>query len=177
MESARAGIHLDDYEGIVGVEVIDELRVLADRVRGRHLQNINSTAVGGGVAEILTRMVPLLRELGVTATWDVMKGGEAFFDVTKALHNALHGKAETITERMQECYRETTDANLRQMDFTGDVILVHDPQPAGLIARKKDVGRAWVWRCHIDVSTPDAGAWKFLAPYVEQYDASIFCNE
>lgn len=174
MESTKAGIHLADYEPIVGTAVLDELRVLAGRVQGRHLQNINSTAVGGGVAEILTRMVPLLRELGVKTTWDVIKGDEAFFDVTKAFHNALHGKSETITEEMLDCYRETTEANLTQLDFTGDVVWVHDPQPAGLIARKKEAGRKWVWRCHIDVSTPDARAWKFLAPYVDQYDASIF---
>jgi trehalose synthase len=174
MESTKTGIRLADYESVVGAEVLDELRVVADRVRGRRLQNINSTAVGGGVAEILTRMVPLLRQLGVDATWDVIKGGEAFFETTKAFHNALHGKPETITEAMLECYRETTEANLSQLNFTGDVIWVHDPQPAGLIARKREIGGRWVWRCHIDVSTPDARVWNFLAPYVEQYDASIF---
>ena len=174
MESTKPGIQLADYESIVGTAVLDELRVVASHVKGRWLQNINSTAVGGGVAEILTRMVPLLRELGVKTTWDVIKGDESFFDVTKAFHNALHGKAETITPRMLDCYRETTEANLRQMEFPGDVIWVHDPQPAGLIARKKDVGRHWVWRCHIDVSTPDPRVWNFLAPYVEQYEASIF---
>jgi trehalose synthase len=119
-------------------------------------------------------MVPLLRELGVKTTWDVIKGDESFFDVTKAFHNALHGRPETITEEMLDCYRETTAANLRQMDLAGDVIWVHDPQPAGLIARKGEAGRKWVWRCHIDVSTPDARAWNFLRPYVDQYDASIF---
>jgi trehalose synthase len=167
------GTRLTDYESIVGAEVLDELHVVADRVRGRRLQNVNSTAVGGGVAEILTRLVPLLKELGVEATWDVIKGDEAFFDVTKALHNALHGKPEALTEQMFQCYRDTTEANLRQMDFTGDVVWVHDPQPAGLIARKREAA-AWVWRCHIDVSAPAAGAWDFIAPYVEQYDASIF---
>jgi trehalose synthase len=170
----KAGGQLVDYEDVVGAEVINELRVVADRVRHRRLQNINSTAVGGGVAEILTRMVPLLRELGVTTTWDVIKGDDRFFDVTKAFHNALHGKPESITPEMLECYRETTDANLKQMEFTGDVIWVHDPQPAGLIARKRVGGPAWVWRCHIDVSTPDPRVWEFLAPYVAQYDASIF---
>src|SRR3990170_4423456 len=114
MDSTSSGIHLADYENIVGADVLDELRVVAGRVQGRRLQNINSTPVGGGVAEILTRMVPLLRELGVTATWDVIKGDQEFFDVTKAFHNALHGKPETITDEMLECYRETTKANLRQ---------------------------------------------------------------
>ncbi|MBI4893374.1 MAG: glycosyltransferase [Acidobacteria bacterium] len=164
---------LKDYEAIVGADVLDELRVVADCVRGRRLQNINSTAVGGGVAEILTRMVPLLRELGVEATWDVIKGDGAFFEVTKALHNALHGKPEKFSEQMYQCYRDTTEANLRQMELTDDIVWVHDPQPAGLIARKRDAAR-WVWRCHIDVSSPMEEAWKFLAPYVEQYDASIF---
>jgi trehalose synthase len=173
MESSRAEICLADYEGVVGAEVLDELRVVAERVRGRRLQNVNSTAVGGGVAEILTRMVPLLRDLGVNATWDVIKGDDAFFDVTKALHNALHGKPVDLTEEMFQCYRDTTEANLRQMDVTGDVVWVHDPQPAGLIARKKEAA-GWVWRCHIDVSTPATDAWQFIAPYVERYDASIF---
>lgn len=174
MEPTSNGVRLTDYQEIVGADVIEELRVVASRVEGRVLQNINSTAVGGGVAEILTRMIPLLKELGVAATWDVMKGDEAFFDVTKAIHNALHGTAERITDEMIECYRRTTAANLRQMELSDGVILVHDPQPAGLIARKPDVGRAWVWRCHIDVSTPDRRTWQFLAPMIEQYDACIF---
>lgn len=174
MDSTRTACQLADYEDVVGTDVVDELRVLATHVRGRRLKNINSTAVGGGVAEILTRMVPLLRELEVDASWDVMKGDESFFAVTKAFHNALHGKRETITDEMLDCYRWTMEVNLRQMDFDSDVFMVHDPQPAGLIIRKSEIGRRWVWRCHIDVSTPDAQVWEFLAPYVDQYDASLF---
>jgi trehalose synthase len=167
-------IKLDDYTDIVGREVITELRTLAERVRGRTLQNINSTPVGGGVAEILTRLVPLLRELGVQASWDVIKGDQAFFNVTKAFHNALHGAREEISDAMLESFRATTEANLREMNLTGDVILIHDPQPLGLVLRKPEVGRSWVWRCHIDISTPDPCVWNFLRPYVEQYDVSIF---
>lgn len=165
---------LQDYQEIVGPEVIDEMKVVAARVGNRSLQNINSTPVGGGVAEILTRFIPLLRELGIDATWDVIKGNQAFFNVTKAFHNALHGKQEEISEEMLEVFRETTEANLREMNLTGDVILVHDPQPAGLIAKKKEIGRQWIWRCHIDISSPDRRVWNFLRPWVEQYDASIF---
>ncbi|MCC6862605.1 MAG: glycosyltransferase [Bryobacterales bacterium] len=165
---------LQDYQEIVGPEVIDEMKVVAARVGSRSLQNINSTPVGGGVAEILTRFIPLLRELGIDATWDVIKGNQAFFNVTKAFHNALHGKQEEISEEMLEVFRETTEANLREMNLTGDVILVHDPQPAGLIAKKKEIGRQWIWRCHIDISSPDRRVWNFLRPWVEQYDASIF---
>jgi len=169
---------LDDrlarYAEIVGPENIEELRVLADYVSGRKLQNINSTPVGGGVAEILTRMVPLLRELGVDATWDVIKGDQAFFDVTKAFHNALHGKPERITPEMFEVYRATLAENLASMDIRADVIILHDPQPAGLVEQRREIGGHWVWRCHIDVSSPQSDVWEFLKPYVEQHDAAIF---
>ena len=167
-------IRLQDYQEVAGPGVIEELRVLADRVAGRRMQHINSTPVGGGVAEVLTRLVPLIRELGLEASWDVIKGDQAFFSVTKAFHNALHGKPEEITEEMFDIFRANTEMNLRDIDFTGDVIFVHDPQPAGLVLRKKELGRHWVWRCHIDVSAPQPGVWNFLRPYVEQYDAAIF---
>ena len=167
-------VTLQDYAAITGNDVIDELRMIAERVNHRTLQNINSTPVGGGVAEILTRMIPLLKELGVRASWDVIKGDQAFFNVTKAFHNALHGAKETITREMLDCFVETTEMNLREMNLYGDVILVHDPQPAGLIERRTQIGRKWIWRCHIDVSTPDRMVWDFLAPMVEKYDASIF---
>lgn len=167
-------VTLRDYEEVVGPEVIHEIRTLAEYVRHKSLQNINSTPVGGGVAEILTRLVPLLRELGIQASWDVIKGDEAFFNVTKAFHNALHGNRENITDKMLEVYRENTAMNLRDMALTGDVIMIHDPQPAGLILRRPEVGRQWIWRCHIDVSNPDPTVWEFLRPYVEHYDAAIF---
>lgn len=167
-------IGLQDYREVVGAQAIDELLVIAERLRGRRLQNINSTPVGGGVAEILTRMIPLLRELGVDATWDVIKGDQAFFNVTKAFHNALHGKPEEITEEMFATFRETTEMNLREVNFSGDHVLIHDPQPAGLIACRQEHGGHWAWRCHIDVSSPDPRVWDFLKPYVEQYDVSIF---
>jgi len=133
---------LSEYEEIVGRAVMEELWVVAEKVRHRCLQNINSTPVGGGVAELLTRIVPLLRELGVDARWDVIKGGQAFFEVTKAFHNALHGSKEPITEKMFETFRAANEANLREMRFTGDVVLIHDPQPAGLVQRRKEIGRS-----------------------------------
>lgn len=167
-------VQLDNYREIAGAEVLDELHIVADRVRHLSLQNINSTPVGGGVAEILTRMIPLLKDLGINASWDVIKGDEAFFNVTKAFHNALHGAKETITDEMLDCFRENTEMNLRDMDLHGDVMFIHDPQPAGLIARRREIGKKWAWRCHIDVSTPDPRVWNFLRPMVEQYDASLF---
>jgi trehalose synthase len=165
---------LADYQDVVGPGVIDELRAVADRVAGRRFQHINSTPVGGGVAEILTRLVPLLRELGIDATWDVIKGDQAFYNVTKAFHNALHGKPEEITSEMFDTFRENNEMNLKNMQLTGDVILIHDPQPAGLILKRKEIGKQWIWRCHIDVSNPEPRVWNFLRPYVQQYDAAIF---
>ena len=165
---------LEDYRQAVGSDVIEELLLLADRVKHRRLQHINSTAVGGGVAELLTRLVPLFRGLGIDTTWDVIKGDQAFFEVTKAFHNALHGGNETITEEMFEVYRETTNMNLYDLGRAGDLVVVHDPQPAGLIARKEETGGYWLWRCHIDVSTPHPAVWEFLKPYVERFNASIF---
>lgn len=165
---------LELYEAVAGREMVNELRVVAERVRGRRLQHVNSTAVGGGVAEILTRMLPLLRELGVDSRWDVIKGDQAFFEVTKAFHNALHGAPVRVTEEMRAIYRATMAENLRAVDFSGDVIVLHDPQPAGLVECRNRIGGHWVWRCHIDVSAPRAEAWEFLKPYVEQHDAAIF---
>ena len=167
-------VTIQDYAEAAGPAVIEELRTLADRVRGRSMRHINSTSVGGGVAEILTRMIPLLRDLGIDARWDVIKGDQAFYNVTKAFHNALHGKTEEITEQMLEIFRATTEMNLREVDLDSDVIVIHDPQPAGLIERKKEMGRHWIWRCHIDVSTPQPDVWNFLRPWVEQYDAAVF---
>lgn len=165
---------LQDYEEVTGPGVIEELRVLAGRVRGRRMQHINSTSVGGGVAEILTRMIPLLRELETDAHWNVIKGDQAFFNVTKAFHNALHGKPEEITADMFEVFRATTAMNLRELDFDGDVMVIHDPQPAGLVQCRNGAGRNWIWRCHIDVSAPQADVWNFLRPWIEQYDAAVF---
>jgi trehalose synthase len=167
-------VSLADYQEVVGTGAIDELKMLADRVSRRNIQHINSTSVGGGVAEILTRLVPLLRELGIDASWDVIKGDQAFYNVTKTFHNALHGKTGEITPQMLDVFRENTAMNVAEIRLTGDVIMVHDPQPAGLIELKKEGNSQWVWRCHIDVSHPDQTVWSFLRPYVEQYCAAIF---
>ena len=115
---------LSDYEPIVGKGIIDDLRLLGEKAGGRVVQNINSTAVGGGVAEILTRIVPLLGELGVDAKWDVIKGGESFFEVTKKFHNSLHGRKEKITSDMFKVFLENSQANLDQMDIYGDVVII-----------------------------------------------------
>jgi len=165
---------LRDYERYVGREVIEELELVAGRLSGVVVQNINSTAVGGGVAEILMRMVPLLHDLGVNAQWDVIKGGERFFEVTKKMHNALHGEHVEFSKEEIDLFVETNEMNARDMNLHGDIMFIHDPQPCGLVRRKKDLGRKWIWRCHIDFSHPDPFTWRFLKEYIEQYDVSVF---
>ena len=165
---------LTDYKEIVGPGVVEEIQALGERMRGRSMQHINSTPVGGGVAEILVRLIPLLRDVGIDARWDVIKGDQAFYNVTKAFHNALHGKPEEILPEMFDIFRANTEMNLREIRLDADVIFIHDPQPAGLVARKAEIGRRWIWRCHIDLSSPQRDVWEFLRPYIQQYDAAIF---
>lgn len=172
--SLQSKSRLQDYEPIVGRSRIEELRMLSEQLAGRIVQNINSTFVGGGVAEILEHMVPLLNQLGVDARWEVIRGSDEFFEVTKKFHNALHGNAEKISKQDFALFSEVTQQNLEEVRFYGDILFVHDPQPVGLIARKKEIGRKWVWRCHIDVSNPDRKVWKFLRGFVVDYDAAVF---
>jgi len=126
------------------------------------------------VAEILSRMVPLLDQLGVDARWNIVSGDDKFFQVTKKFHNALHGRPETITSQDFELFMATTQKNIESVALNGDIIYVHDPQPIGLVSRKKEIGRKWIWRCHIDLSHPDQRVWDFLYPFIVQYDAAVF---
>jgi len=161
------------YAPFVGEATIEDLRLLGDRLRGRRVQNINSTAVGGGVAEILNRLIPLFREVGVDASWDVIRGGEAFFAVTKTIHNALHGQPVALTDQDIAVFREATEENARNVTLSDDIVFIHDPQPAGLIEKRKP-GTHWIWRCHIDLSAPSPAVWEFLRSWVERYDAAVF---
>lgn len=165
---------LKDYESVVGKDVIDELYLIASRLKGKKIQNINSTAVGGGVAEILNRMVPFLKELEIDASWDVIKGGEEFYKITKKIHNSLHGKGDAITPAEQEHFLEINERNKSVLNPDADIYLIHDPQPGALIKYKKEFGKRWVWRCHIDISVAVPEMWQFVRSFVEQYDASVF---
>ncbi|OGP95544.1 MAG: glycosyl transferase family 1 [Deltaproteobacteria bacterium RBG_16_55_12] len=166
-------IRIEDYVPIAGQAVVEELFLLAERLSGRVIQNINSTAVGGGVAEILSRMIPLLGQLGVKAKWDVIKGDEKFFAVTKKFHNGLHGVAVEIRDDEYEHFLEVNRQNAEDLIW-GDIVFVHDPQPVALIEKRGEVGKNWIWRCHIDFSRPDPKIWKFLSQFVTRYDATVF---
>ena len=164
---------IEDYAPIVGQATIDELSLLARHLEGKQIQNINSTAVGGGVAEILAQMIPLLKQLGVNARWDVIKGNEKFFITTKKFHNGLHGVPVEISHEEYEDFLEVNRTNAEEMEF-GDIVFVHDPQPIALVEKRATIGRNWLWRCHIDFSQPDPGIWRFLERYIKAYDAAVF---
>lgn len=167
---------LSDYRSVVGRDVIEELYILASHVGRRSIKMVNSTALGGGVAEMLHRVVPLLNELGVKTRWEVIKGGEDFFDITKAMHNALQGKEEFFPQEAFDTYLVYNEENRYALDFDEDLIVIHDPQPAAMIHWSPNRKNKWVWRCHIDMSHPNPQVWEFLRPYIEQYDAAIFSS-
>jgi trehalose synthase len=161
---------------VVGTDVVGELYTLASHVGNRSVKMVNSTAVGGGVAEMLHRVVPLLNELGIETGWEVIKGGADFFDITKAFHNALQGKEEHFEQEVFNTYLAYNEMNFQEMSFDEDLIVIHDPQPAALINWQKKRKNKWVWRCHIDMSHPNKQVWDFLRSYVELYDAAIFSS-
>ena len=167
---------LDDYIPIIGQAYIDELRYLAQPLRNKSLKMVNSTAVGGGVAEILSQLIPLMNELEVSTKWEVITGGNDFYEVTKGFHNALHGGEYNLTKEAREIFLLYNEQNRTRMEFDEDLVVIHDPQPANLIAAKKDTHAKWIWRCHIDLSNPHADVWEFLRPMVDQYDAAIFSS-
>jgi trehalose synthase len=171
-----ARIPLDDYSSVIGAGEVAELRTLAKPLAGRSVVMINSTAVGGGVAEILNRLVPLAEELGINIRWEVMTGGEDFFEVTKSFHNALHGAPYHPEPRHFEIFRAYNEKNAKRLPLDAEFMIIHDPQPAGLISYREKNANHWVWRCHIDLSHPHPTVWKFLENYVPHYDAAIFSS-
>jgi trehalose synthase len=168
---------LDDYKKIVGTADIDELRYLAQEVKGKTIKMVNSTAVGGGVAEMLNQLVPLLNEVEVKTNWEVITGGNDFFEVTKAFHNALQGSEYHLTAQARDIFLMHNELNRKRIEFTEDVLVIHDPQPVALISARVESGQRWIWRCHIDLSNPNPEVWGFLRPSIEKYDAAIFSSQ
>ncbi len=165
---------LNDYAAVVGRSRIEVLRRLAARLDGLRLVIVNSTRVGGGVAEILNRHVPLFEELGLRVRWEVIEGNAEYFVATKRIHNALQGQPTDLTPALREVYVETNRKAAERMHLgDADVVAIHDPQPAPLIAFAPKTG-PWVWRCHIDASRPYRPVWKMLRSWVREYDASVF---
>ncbi len=167
---------LQKYRLVLGNQLIDEIEKLADELKGIRLCHVNSTSFGGGVVELLSSYIPLVRSVGLTIDWQVIHGDRRFFTITKSLHNALQGGDGSLIQReeAQGLYKTQNQTNAREIDCNYDVLIVNDPQPAALRHFSGDTRAKWIWRCHIDTSEPDEGAWAFLAPYIEQYDAAVF---
>ncbi len=163
---------LDEYRNIAEPGELRLIEAMARRLEGRKFVHVNSTSTGGGVAELLQRMVPLFNSLGIKTEWKVIKGTKSFFEVTKRIHNSLQGQGLMITRRMWETYEAVNERNAQKMDLEADCVFIHDPQPAMLIDKKKE--GLWIWRCHIDISAPDKATWYILKKHVEKYDAAIF---
>jgi trehalose synthase len=174
---SRSGPSLvEGYRAVVGDGPIRTLEALARRLKGHRIVMVNATATGGGVAEILHRLVRLLEELGVPTTWEVMPGTARFHAVTKAIHNALHGAPVQLTEEDDEIFHEQNKRAAEALELDGDLVWIHDPQPAEVVLHRRRPGQHWVWRCHIDLSHADAATWDLLAPAVHLHDAAVFSH-
>jgi trehalose synthase len=163
---------IGQYSGVVPKGDLLLLQKLGGKLSGRSFLHVNSTRAGGGVAEILQRMIPILREIGIDARWDVIEGDERFFDITKKIHNALQGNPEKITKDMWRYHFEVNRNNAEKMDLEADAVLIHDPQPAALVDFRKS--GHWIWRCHIDVSNPFAEVCDHLMQYCQKFDSAVF---
>jgi trehalose synthase len=168
---------LDSYAAVAGADVIRHLQQLAAPLKGARVVHVNSTRSGGGVAEILTKLVPLKRKLGLDTRWEVITGGGEFYQCTKGFHNGLQGNRVELPATLRRAYEDTNAQNaeeLRAVLADADFVFIHDPQPAPLLQHFPQRRGKWVWRCHIDVSHPHRPVWKYLRDFVNGYDASIF---
>jgi len=168
---------LDDYADLAGKDAVERLREAAEPLRGTRLLQVSSTPFGGGIAELLHTHVPMLNDLGIETTWMVIEGTDEFFVVTKAVHNALQGAEQRLTEPMQAVYWDRIRANAAGVPRDFDFVLIHDPQPAALLSAVEEDGERtgrWLWRCHIDLSATYRPVWEFFEPIVNRFDATIF---
>ncbi|TET37046.1 MAG: glycosyltransferase [Planctomycetota bacterium] len=168
---------LDEYAAVSENGVVDQLKQLAAPVHDLKVVHVNSTREGGGVAEILHKLIPLMRALGLKAQWEVIKGGPDFYQCTKGFHNGLQGNPVGLSDKLLDVYEKTNAQNaeeFRQVLEEADIVFIHDPQPAAMIEFCPNRKGVWIWRCHIDASRPYRPVWKYLRKWVVQYDASIF---
>jgi len=168
---------IDAYSEVVGPEVIDQIKQLARHLQSLKVVHVNSTREGGGVAEILDRLLPLMNELGIESRWELIMGTPEFYQTTKAFHNGLQGTAVNLSFSRLQVYEEINRQNAERLHdklAQADVVFIHDPQPARFIHEVPDRKGKWVWRCHIDASRPHRPVWKYLRETVQHYDASIF---
>ena len=171
---AVAHKHISDYQSIVGRALVEEIRGRAEALAGKRVLHLSATAFGGGVAEILYTLVPLMIDVGLACEWHVIYGREEFFNATKVMHNALQGNPQDLTEEQWQTWLHYNEINARELAGGWDVCIVHDPQPAAISSLVAEKARNWVWRCHIDLSTPNQGTLGRLLPYLNHYPASVY---
>jgi trehalose synthase len=165
---------LADYGSIASRGLMDEIRRLAEPLRGKRVLHLSATAFGGGVAEINYTLVPLMCDAGLDVEWRIMQGGDDFFGVTKTIHNALQGNPQGLTDEQADVYHRYNALNARDVEDDYDFVIIHDPQPAAVIDSIGNSSARWIWRCHIDLSTPNTGVLELLLPSICRYDAAIF---
>ncbi|HDQ73579.1 MAG TPA: glycosyltransferase [Chloroflexi bacterium] len=169
---------LDDYQLIVGDEVIAEIKALAKPLEGARVVHVNATAFGGGVAEMLYTLAPLMNDVGIETEWQVIQGADEFYTVTKICHNGLQGMVVPFTDEMKDIWRRYNEMNAQYFEGDYDFVVIHDPQPAAMLHYTEGKGGDhWAWRCHIDTSHPNPAYWDFFAPYINAYEAGIFTME
>lgn len=175
LQSVDVGeLSLRSYDGIAPADILEQLRSAAESLRGLRVLHLNATRYGGGVSELLLSVVPLLRDLGIEAEWQVITAEPEFFQVTKTIHNGLQGGAVELTPEDRAVYLATAELNASRLEGSWDVVVCHDPQPAALAQLARARGGRWIWRCHIDTSHPQPATWDFLRPLVAHYDGAIF---
>jgi len=167
-------VEIEDYIPIVGETQVQEVKALGEQLKGTSVTHVNSTSFGGGVAEILHSMIPLMRDLGLDTHWEVMRGDLPFFNITKKIHNSLQGANFILTKEEERIYLEYNRLNSELTLLDTDIVMVHDNQPAAIIQFYPNKKNKWIWRCHVDLSTPNLSVWNFLEQYISRYDAAIF---
>ncbi|MFX1493877.1 MAG: glycosyltransferase [Promethearchaeota archaeon] len=166
---------LSSYSLLLGKERINRVKRKAANLKNKSILHINSTKFGGGVAEILHSMVPLMEELNLTPEWRVFSASDSFFEISKKMHNALQGNMEiNFSEEEIKQFKEQAKSTFEQVLPQEDFIIVHDPQPCPIIGQAKERMGKWIWRCHIDTSNPNPQAWNLISKYLAMYDALIF---
>jgi trehalose synthase len=165
---------LADYTHIAGRGLIERIRELAEPLQGRSVLHVSATAFGGGVSEILYTLVPLMRDVGLDAHWQVILGQEEFFNVTKLMHNSLQGGDQEISDAQWEVFEAYNAMNAQDLEGQWDAIVVHDPQPAALKPNAPQRARRWIWRCHIDLSEPNPSTLARMRPLITDYDATVW---
>lgn len=165
---------LADYQSVVARDLVDEIKELAEGLKGARVLHVNATSFGGGVAEILYTMVPLMRDVGLDTEWRVIMAPQEFYEGTKYMHNALQGDTVGLDSAQKEIYEAHNRLSAESLGGGFDFVIVHDPQPLLLRHFAGDLGAKWIWRCHIDTSTPNQEVAEYLLPFISQYDISVF---